>query len=448
MTETDLRTPTATEPAEPPAPDLPGPVKGVGRPRLGQILGPGLITGASDDDPSGIATYSQAGAQFGYDLGWTLFLSWPLMCAIQEICGRIGRVTGRGIAGNLRRHYPRWLVWVIILLLATANTINLGADMGAMGAALRLVIGGPTLLYTAGFGVLSVVLEVFVRYARYVPILKWLTLSLFAYVGVMLVVGVPWGVVLHHLVVPRISLAPGYLTVIVAVLGTTISPYLFFWQAEEEVEDMKGRPESRALKRAPDQAPAEFTRIRWDTWIGMGLSNAVALSIVITTAATLHAHGITNIQTSSQAALALKPIAGRFVFVVFAMGIIGTGLLALPVLAGSAAYALGEVMAWRVGLAQKWNRAPPFYAAILVAMVIGGAINFIHLDPMKALFWSAVINGVTAVPLMALIVHLGQRRDAMGEFTLPPVLRAVGWLATAAMAVAAVGMFLTFSPNG
>jgi NRAMP (natural resistance-associated macrophage protein)-like metal ion transporter len=448
MTDIRPRPPAASDPVDCAIPDLPREVKEAGRPKLREILGPGLITGASDDDPSGIATYSQAGAQFGYDLGWTLFLSWPLMCAIQEICGRIGRVTGRGIAGNLRRYYPRWLVWVIILLLATANTINLGADMGAMGAALGLVIGGPTLLYTAGFGVLSVVLEVFVRYARYVPILKWLTLSLFAYVGVVLVVGVPWGVVLQHLVIPKVSLAPGYLTVIVAVLGTTISPYLFFWQAEEEVEDMKEHQGARALKKAPDQAPPELTRIRWDTWIGMGLSNTVALFIVLTTAATLHAHGITNIQTSSQAALALKPIAGPFVFEVFALGIIGTGLLALPVLACSAAYAVGEVMAWRVGLARKWNRAPAFYGAILAAMVIGGAINFVHLDPMKALFWSAVINGLTAVPLMALIVHLGQRRDAMGEFTLPPVLRAVGWVATAAMAAAAVGMFLTFNPNG
>ncbi|HEY1929072.1 MAG TPA: divalent metal cation transporter [Caulobacteraceae bacterium] len=448
MTKTRPRDPAVSTPVEWPIPNPLSEVKRRRRPKIGDILGPGLITGASDDDPSGIATYSQAGAQFGYDLGWTLFLSWPLMCAIQEICGRIGRVTGRGIAGNLRRYYPRWLVWTIILLLATANTINLGADMGAMGAALGLVIGGPTLLYTAGFGLVSVMLEVFVRYARYVPILKWLTLSLFAYVGVVLVVGVPWGVVLRHLVIPKISLAPGYLTVIVAVLGTTISPYLFFWQAEEEVEDMKEHEGSRALKKAPDQAPVELSRIRLDTWIGMGLSNTVALSIVITTAATLHAHGITNIETSSQAALALKPIAGPFVFAVFAMGIIGTGLLALPVLAGSAAYALGEVMAWRVGLARKWRRAPAFYGAIVAAMVIGGAINFVHLDPMKALFWSAVINGVTAVPLMALIVHLGQRRAAMGEFTLPPVLRTVGWLATAAMAAAAVGMFMTFNPNG
>jgi Mn2+/Fe2+ NRAMP family transporter len=412
------------------------------------VLGPGLITGASDDDPSGIATYSQAGAQFGYGLGWTLLFSWPLMCAIQEICARIGRVTGRGVGGNLRHHYPLWLVWSIIGLLVLANTINLGADMGAMGAALRLVIGGPALVYTAGFGVLTLLLEVFVRYSRYVPFLKWLTLSLFAYVGVVLVVGVPWGVVLRNLAIPHISLAPGYLTVVVAVLGTTISPYLFFWQAQEEVDDTKARPGARPLKHAPDQAPGELTRIRWDTWIGMGLSNVVALSIILTTAATLHAHGVTNIQTSSQAALALKPIAGKFVFVVFALGIVGTGMLALPVLAGSAAYAAGEALGWRVGLARTLTRARSFYAAILAAMVIGGAINFVHIDPIKALFWSAVINGVVAVPLMVMIMLLAQNRKAMGDFTMPPILRAVGWISTLAMAAAAIGMFATFNPNG
>jgi Mn2+/Fe2+ NRAMP family transporter len=279
-----------------------------------------------------------------------------------------------------------------------------------MGAALNLVIGGPILLYTAAFGVLSLLLEVFVRYRRYEPVLKWLTLSLFAYVGVTFVVGVPWLTVLEHLVVPHISLAPGYLTVVVAVLGTTISPYLFFWQAQEEVEDLKENPTARPLLRAPGQAPIELRRIRLDTWVGMGLSNIVALFIIVTTAATLHAHGITNIQTSSQAAKALEPVAGRFVFEVFALGIIGTGLLAVPVLAGSAAYALGEVLGWRVGLTRELGRARRFYGAILVAMVIGAAINFSPLDPMKALFWSAVINGVVAVPLMVMIMFLGQNK--------------------------------------
>jgi Mn2+/Fe2+ NRAMP family transporter len=427
--------------------ELPHQVKSAPR-RLLAALGPGLITGASDDDPSGIATYSQAGAQFGYQLGWIMLFSWPLMCAIQEICARIGRVTGRGLGGNLHRHYPRWLVWSLVALLVFANTINLGADMGAMGAALKLVVGGPALAYTAGFGVLSVLLEVFVRYSRYVPYLKWLTLSLFAYVGVAMVVGVPWKTVIVDLAVPRLSLSPGYLTVMVAILGTTISPYLFFWQAEEEVEDLRERAGATALLSSPQDAPAEFRRIRWDTRIGMGLSNLVALFIILTTAATLHAHGITDIQTSSQAALALEPIAGRFVFVVFALGIVGTGLLALPVLAGSAAYAAGEVLGWHVGLTRRLRRARLFYGAILAAMVVGGAINFIHIDPMKALFWSAVVNGVAAVPLMGLIMHLGNNRAAMGEFTMPPALRSVGWAATAAMAAAAVGMFATFDPNG
>ena len=331
---------TEVTPAAPPA-AMAEPAQPDKRQGLLQILGPGLITGASDDDPSGIATYSQAGAQFGYSLGWTLFFSWPLMCAIQEISARIGRVSGRGIAGNLRDHYPRALVYSMVLLLVVANTINLGADVGAMGAALNLLFPGPRLLYVAAFGLVSVLLEVFVKYARYVFYLKWLTLSLFAYVGVALVSHVPWATVGHHIVVPSISFAPGYLTVVVAVLGTTISPYLFFWQAGEEAEEVKEADGARPLVRAPQQARRAFQRIRIDTYLGMALSNVVALFIIITAAATLHAHGVTNIQTSSQAALALKPIAGPFAFVVFAVGIIGTGLLAVPVLAGAAAWVPG-----------------------------------------------------------------------------------------------------------
>jgi len=408
-----------------------------------QILGPGLITGASDDDPSGIATYSQAGAQFGFDLGWTLVLTWPLMCAIQEISARIGRVTGRGIAGNLQRHYPRSLMIGLISLLLVANVINLGADLGAMAAALTLVIGGPQLLYVALFAALSLLLEVFVRYQRYVSVLKWLTLSLFAYVGVAFVVHMPWASVAYHLVVPTVSLKPGYLTVVVAVLGTTISPYLFFWQAQEEVDDAKERPGARPLERAQEQAPAEFHRIRVDTYIGMAFSNVVALFIVLTTAATLHAHGITDIQTSAQAALALKPIAGPFVFEVFALGIVGTGLLAVPVLAGSAAYAVGEAVGWHVGLARRLPRARAFYGLILLAFAVGALLNYVHIDPIKALFWSAVLNGVVAVPMMALIMHLASGKAAMGDLRIHIGLKVVGWLATAAMAAAAVGMFAT-----
>ena len=431
---------TDTNPAEPNAHEE---VKQPEKPKLLQVLGPGLITGASDDDPSGIATYSQAGAQFGFDLGWTLLFSWPLMCAIQEISARIGRVTGRGIAGNLKRHYPIGVVYFLVALLVVANTINLGADLGAMAAALKLVIGGPELVYVALFGIVSVLLEIFVRYSRYVSVLKWLTLSLFAYVGVALVVRMPWAQVGLHLIKPSFSFTAAYFTVVVAILGTTISPYLFFWQAEEEVEEVKERDGAKPLERAPEQAPAEFSRIRWDTYVGMALSNLVALFIMLTTAATLHAHGVTDIQTSSQAAEALRPIAGPLVFVVFALGIVGTGLLALPVLAGSAAYAVGEAFGWHVGLARKLRRAPSFYAVITVATVVGGLMNFTKIDPIKALFWSAVINGVVAVPVMMMMMRLSSNPAAMGQFRLPVSLKVLGWLGTAVMAVAAIGMFMT-----
>jgi len=405
-----------------------------------EIMGPGLITGASDDDPSGIATYSQVGAQFGYGLSWTLVFSYPLMAATQEISARIGRVTGRGIAGNLRRYYPSWLLRGIVTLLLLANVINIGADLGAMGAALKLLIGGPAFLYVVAFAALSIGLEVFVRYSRYVSILKYLTLSLLAYVATVFVVGVPWLKVLHSIVLPPLSFDKSYVLAVVAVFGTTISPYLFFWQAEEEVEEEKERPEKSPLKDAPKQAPAEFARIRIDTYVGMALSNLVALFIVITTAATLNAHGVTDIQTSSQAAEALRPIAGPFAFALFAIGIIGTGLLALPVLAGSAAYALGEAMQWPVGLAQKAERARGFYATIIVATIIGAVINFTPIDPIKALFWSAVINGIVAVPVMITMMLMTQRKDIMGDFVLPVVLRVIGWIATAVMALTVVAL--------
>ena len=427
----------------PEEPNSPADIKHPERPKLLQIMGPGLITGASDDDPSGIATYSQAGAQFGYNLGWTLLFALPLMCAIQEISARIGRVTGRGVAGNLKAHYPVWILYVLVFLLVVANTINLGADLGAMAAALKLLIGGPSLLYVAGFGLLILLLEVFVRYARYVSVLKYLTISLFAYAGVAFVVHVPWTSVAYHVLVPKLSFKADYLTVIVAVLGTTISPYLFFWQAEEEVEEVKERDGAKPLERDPTAAKAEFGRIRIDTYLGMFFSNAVALFIVITTAATLNSHGVTNIQTSAQAAEALRPIAGPFVFLVFALGIIGTGMLAVPVLAGSAAYAMGEAFGWHVGLSRKLGRAKAFYGTICAAMVVGVALNFTPIDPVKALFWSAVINGVVAVPVMVMMMLLASHKTAMGKFTLTPGLKIFGWLATGTMALAAAGMFAT-----
>ncbi len=422
----------------------PDDIKHPDRPKLLQVLGPGLITGASDDDPSGIATYSQAGAQFGFGLSWVMLFSWPLMCAIQEIAARIGRVTGRGIAGNLKQHYPTPVVYSIVFLLVVANVINIGADLGAMGAGLKLLIGGPQLLYVAAFGLVTVLLEVFSRYSRYVSILKWLTLSLFTYVGVAFVVHMPWLEVAKSLVIPQITLTPAYMTVVVAILGTTISPYLFFWQAEEEVEEVKERPDAKPLERAPEQAAPEFKRIRIDTYIGMGMSNLVALFIILTTAATLHAHGVTDIQTSSQAAEALKPIAGPFAFTVFAIGIIGTGLLALPVLAGSSAYAVGETFGWHVGLSRKPYRAKAFYWTIAIATALGVVLNYSPIDPIKALFWSAVINGVVAVPVMGLMMHLSSNKAAMGEFKLGRGLKIVGWLATLVMAAAAVGLFATW----
>ncbi len=422
----------------------PAVVKQPEHPKLRDIMGPGLITGASDDDPSGIATYSQAGAQFGYDLGWTLLLTFPLMAAIQQIAAWIGRVTGRGLAGNMRRHVPAPVLYVVVGSMVVANVINIGADLGAMAAALQLLVGGPLLPYVAAFAAITVLLEVFVRYSRYVTVLKWLTLSLFAYVLTVLASGVDWPTVARRLVVPQIEWSNAYWTVVVAMFGTTISPYLFFWQAEQEVEDAHERHGSPPLLRAPQQAARELARIRLDTYVGMALSNLIALCIVLTTAATLHAHGIVDIDTSAQAAEALRPIAGPFAFAVFAAGIIGTGLLALPVLAGSAAYATGEALGWHVGLARRPRRARAFYTTIAVATGLGAMLNLAGLDPVKALFWSAVVNGVVAVPIMAAMVVLACRPAVMGPFTLGRTLQVLGWLATAVMAAAAVAMFATW----
>jgi NRAMP (natural resistance-associated macrophage protein)-like metal ion transporter len=420
-------------------------IKHPDRPRLADVLGPGLITGASDDDPSGIATYSQAGAQFGYSLIWSLLFTYPLMCAIQMISADIGRVTGRGLAANMRRHYPSWLLYPLVGLLIVANVINLGADLGAMAAALGLILPGPQWLYIGAFALVIALMEVYMRYARYASVLRWLTLSLFAYVATVFAVGVPWPTVALNLVVPHIEWSGSYLTVLVAVFGTTISPYLFFWQASSEVEDEREDPAAEPLLTVPAQAPRQLARIKLDTLVGMAASNVVALFIMLTTAATLHAHGVTNIETSSDAAQALRPIAGEFAFVVFALGIVGTGLLAVPVLAGSAAYALGEALRWRVGLAEKPGRAPAFYLAIAAAVLVGALLNFSPLDPVKALFWSAVVNGVAAVPIMVMIMHMASRRDVMGEFALKLWLKTLGWLATAVMTAAAVGMFATWN---
>jgi NRAMP (natural resistance-associated macrophage protein)-like metal ion transporter len=407
-------------------------------------LGPGLITGAADDDPSGIATYSQAGAQFGFNLLWTLLLTYPLMAAIQVISANIGRVTGRGLATNLQRYAPRRAVWGIVGLLLVANVINIAADVAAMGEAMALVVPGRPLWYAVGFGVLSVLLQVFIPYQRYVNLLKWLTLVLLAYVATVFVVRVPWGVVLKTTVWPHIAWNRDYLTTIVAVFGTTISPYLFFWQASQEVEELRADDNAEPLRRAPDQARRQFSRIRFDTLVGMAVSNGVAYFIMLTTAATLHAQGVHDIQSSAQAASALKPVAGELAFVLFALGIVGTGLLAIPVLAGSAAYAMAGTFHWKSSLGAEFSAARKFYGIIIVATLAGVGINFMPINPIKALYWSAVLNGVIAVPVMAIMMLVASSPRIMGDLTIAPRLRAMGWLCTGVMAAAAIAMFASF----
>jgi NRAMP (natural resistance-associated macrophage protein)-like metal ion transporter len=407
------------------------------------LVGPGVLTGASDDDPSGIGTYSQVGAQFGTGLLWTLVLTYPMMVAAQLICARIGRVTGRGLAGNLRENLPRAALYPLVALLLAANTINIGADLGVMGAAVQMLAGGPAAWYTIGFGLFSVAAEVLVPYHRYVVLLKWLTLALLAYVATVFVVDVPWGRVLHDTFVPRLALGKEWVTAVVAVLGTTISPYLFFWQASQEVEDLQAADGDEPLLHAPRQAGAQLHRIGVDTYVGMGASNLVAFFIVLTTAATLHVHGAHDLESAAQTAEALRPIAGEFAAVIFAAGIVGTGLLAVPVLAGSAAYAVGETFGWQTGLERRPARARRFYAVIAVATLAGTAMNFIGINPIRALFWAAVINGVIAVPMLAAIMVVASRRSAMGRFAISGRLRAMGWLTTAMMAACVVGMVAT-----
>lgn len=402
-------------------------------------LGPGLITGAADDDPSGIGTYSQVGAQFGYGLSWSLLFSLPFMTVIQDVAAQIGSVTGRGIAANLRRHYPRPLLWAAVTLLLVANVINLGADLSAMGAAVQMLLGGPIAAYTIGFGMLCLLLEIFLDYRTYAAVLKFTTLSLFAYVAVVLTVNVPWGQALKALLIPHVEWTAAFATGFVAILGTTISPYLFFWQAAQEIEEEK-RTHSKPLYVAPKEAGPEIARIRQDTLIGMVFSNLVAVFIVFAAAATLNAHGITTIETSAQAAQALEPVAGKFAFLLFAFGIIGTGLLAVPVLAGSAAYAVSEMLARPASLDAKPLNARLFYGTIAVTTLAGASIQYVGINPVRALYWSAVINGVLAAPLMAIMMLIVTNPRAMGHLTLGRRGTVLGWAATSVMVVA-TGLF-------
>jgi NRAMP (natural resistance-associated macrophage protein)-like metal ion transporter len=407
-------------------------------------LGPGLITGASDDDPSGIGTYSQAGAQFGFGIGWTMLLAYPLMVAIQEISARVGRVTGHGIAGNVCRHFPKQTIWFLIVFLSVANTINLAADLGAMADSTRLLIGGPAALYVVLFGTVSVLAQVFFDYRLYISVLKWLTLCLFAYVLALATVHVPWGEALRGLLIPKIYFDRTFLTTLVAVLGTTISPYLFIWQSSQEAEEQRIDSNKRPLKRELSGRKSELCRIRVDTAVGMAFSNIIAIAIIMTTAATLHTAGVRDIQSSAQAAAALKPLAGQFAELLFALGIIGTGLLAIPVLAGSTAYAIGEGRKWKVGLSRKPKQAVAFYRVIVVSGGLGIALNFVPLDPIKALYWSAVVNGVLAAPVMVMLMLLIHRRKIMGDLVIRGWLYWLGWSSTGAMALCTLGMVVSF----
>jgi NRAMP (natural resistance-associated macrophage protein)-like metal ion transporter len=411
-----------------------------------RTLGPGLITGAADDDPSGIGTHSQVGAQFGYGLSWTFVLSFPLMVAIQQVAAEIGRVTGDGIARNLRLHYPRPVLWTMVSLLLIANVINLGADLGAMGEVLAMVIGGNGALYTLLFGVLCVVLEIRISYPRYSAILKWTTLSLFTYVGVVIVANVPWGRALQSLVVPEIQLNAAYATAFVAILGTTISPYLFFWQAGQEIEEQR-RHHTKPLFRTANAIGPEFRRIRIDTLTGMAFSTFISLVIVFATAATLNATGVYDIETSAQAAQALRPVAGDYAFALFALGIIGTGLLAVPVLAGSAAYAVSEMAGRRGSLDAKPLSARLFYGTIAATTLVGAGLSFVNIDPAKALYWSAVVNGVLAGPLMVVMMLIVNNPRAMGKVRISKAQRFGGWAATLVM-IFASALFFAFTVFG
>ncbi|MDB5680928.1 MAG: divalent metal cation transporter [Sphingomonas bacterium] len=402
-------------------------------------LGPGLVTGAADDDPSGIATYSQAGAQFGPTLMWTLLLTYPLMVSVQLASARLGRVTGHGLGYSLGKVLPQWAVTVLVGLLFCANTINIGADLSAMGEASALVTGGGRHLFTIGFAIASLLLQLYVPYHRYASLLKWLTLILLAYIAVLFMVRIDWAAVGEGLVIPKIAGA-GAVTVIVAIFGTTISPYLFFWQASQEVEEIQQVEERRPLREASEQAQDALSRIRWDTLTGMAVSNIVALAIMLGTAATLHAAGKTDIQSAADAALALKPVAGIFAFAVFSLGIIGTGMLAVPVLSGASAYAISGAAGWDASLEHKPRRAKAFYSVIALGMLMGVAIDWSPINPMKALFWSAVINGVVAVPVLIVLMTLVSRRDVMREFVAPLSLRIFGWLTVGVMAAAAIAM--------
>lgn len=402
-------------------------------------LGPGLTTGAADDDPSGIATYSQTGAQYGTQLVWLAIFTFPLMGVIQEMCARIGIVTGRGLASNIKTHFPRSILIVCTLLLFAANTFNIGADLGAMAAATRLLF--PTIdasFLVIFFTLFSLILQIFTSYKAYARYLKWLTLVLFSYVAVGFTIALPWGEIFHNMFVPHVELNRGSLLIIAAILGTTISPYLFFWQSSQEVEEDVGTLENHPVTEE------HIKNMRVDVWTGMFVSNLAMFFIIIVCSATLNASGITNIQTAADAAAALRPLAGNTAYLLFAIGIIGTGLLAVPVLAGSVSYAIGESMNWTTGLNRKFKEARAFYGVLILAMLVGLALNFVGLDPIKALIYSAVANCIAAPLILVCIVILSSSKKLMGAYSTKPLGRFFGWLVTGIMACVAIATLINF----
>lgn len=406
-------------------------------------VGPGLITGVADDDPSGIATYSQAGAQFGLNMLWTMPVSFPMMAVVQATCARIGRVTGRGLAANIKTAFPPFVLYAVVFSLLIANILNIAADVAAMGEVAELVTGFNRHLMTMFFVFGTLALQVFIPYHRYVAFLKWLTISLLAYAAVLFTVHIDWQQVALRTVWPIITPTSTYAAVVVGVFGTTISPYLFFWQASEEVEDMNAQPNATALSKDTASAPKELRRIGWDTWSGMLYSNLTAFFIILATAVTLNVAGITQIDTAAQAASALRPLAGPFAALIFALGILGVGLIGVPVLAGSAGYALAEAMDWKFGLERAPNDARGFYGVIAVSVLLALVIQYSPINPMNALFWSAVINGLLAVPLIAVILLLAANPKVMGPYTIGILAACIGWATVALMAVAAVMMFVS-----
>lgn len=411
--------------------------------RYWQSLGPGLTTGAADDDPSGIATYSQTGAQFGFQLLWLASFTFPLMAVVQEMCARIGLVTGRGLAANIRRFFPNWVVYVVTVLLIVANTLNIGADLGAMAEATRLLFkGADFILLLIGFTAISIGLQIFTSYERYAKYLKWLALILLSYIFSAITAGLNFNDIISHAIVPSISVSKDQIFLICAILGTTISPYLFFWQTSQEVEEeiLKGKV-TLALRKGTDARAVK--KMRTDVWSGMFLSNLVMFFIIAACAAVLFPRGITNIQTAAQAAEALRPIAGDQTYLLFALGIIGVGMLAVPILAGSSAYAISEALEWKFGLHNKLSDAYSFYGVIIISLVIGLFVNLLHIDPIKMLLYSAVANGLIAPVILVLIVIISSNRKIMGEWSNNRSITAVGIFTIVLMTIAGAATILS-----